>query len=276
MSVQDKANTVLQDIMDRIQDVKFDMDDIDAQVDEKGPYTNVFMQECEWMNTLIFEMVRSLNELTLGFTGRLTMSDAMDALANSMYLNRVSPTWGNLAWPSQRTLQSWLLNMKLRIDQLSDWCGNPLEIPRVTWLSGLINPQSFLTAIKQVTAQAQTLELDTLIVETEVSNQHFSAFDRPASKTGAFVHGFSLQGASWDLPGIQLVPSIPKEMYVAMPVILCKSLPSDKGATSGVFHCPVYKTEVRGNTYVFKAQLKTKAPPARWVLAGVAVILDIV
>jgi dynein heavy chain len=28
-------------------------------------------------------------------------------------------------------------------------------------------------------------------------------------------------------------------------------------------------------TYVFPAQLKTKYPPAKWVLAGVAMILDV-
>ena len=31
----------------------------------------------------------------------------------------------------------------------------------------------------------------------------------------------------------------------------------------------------RGKTYVFVAQLKTKHPPLRWVLAGVAMILDV-
>ena len=33
--------------------------------------------------------------------------------------------------------------------------------------------------------------------------------------------------------------------------------------------------ESRGKTYVFTAQLKTKHPPLRWVLAGVAIILDV-
>lgn len=28
-------------------------------------------------------------------------------------------------------------------------------------------------------------------------------------------------------------------------------------------------------TYVFPAQLKTKHPPAKWVIAGVAIILDV-
>jgi len=43
----------------------------------------------------------------------------------------------------------------------------------------------------------------------------------------------------------------------------------------GVYQCPVYKTENRGNTYVFTAQLKTKHSPQKWILAGVALILDV-
>ena len=41
------------------------------------------------------------------------------------------------------------------------------------------------------------------------------------------------------------------------------------------YYCPVYKTELRGADYVFTAQLKTKLPPAKWILAGVALILDV-
>lgn len=39
--------------------------------------------------------------------------------------------------------------------------------------------------------------------------------------------------------------------------------------------CPCYKTEGRGATYVFTAQMKTKMPAAKWVIAGVAIILDV-
>lgn len=41
------------------------------------------------------------------------------------------------------------------------------------------------------------------------------------------------------------------------------------------YQCPVYKTEQRGPTFVFCAQLKTKSPPARWIMSGVALIMDV-
>ncbi len=67
----------------------------------------------------------------LGFDGELTMSDAMDDLMNSLYLNRVPKSWARLAWPSLRSLQSWLHNWSQRISQLNDWAANPLEVPKV-------------------------------------------------------------------------------------------------------------------------------------------------
>jgi dynein heavy chain len=61
-----------------------------------------------------------------------------------------------------------------------------------------------------------------------------------------------------------------------LPFSCCsKSIAADKQEEKNLFMCPVYKTEVRGPTFVFLAQLKTKSPPARWVMAGAALICDV-
>ena len=133
-----------------------------------GPYQNVFMQEMEIMNVLVTEIVRSLKELMLGFAGELTMSDGMEALQDALFLDRIPPLWAKRAWPSLMVLSLWLNNFGHRLAQLEDWMGNPTDIPKVTWLSGLVNPQSFLTAISQVAAQKNSWELDKLVTFTEV------------------------------------------------------------------------------------------------------------
>ncbi|KAJ0389235.1 hypothetical protein ATCC90586_011039 [Pythium insidiosum] len=49
------------------------------------------------------------------------------------------------------------------------------------------------------------------------------------------------------------------------------------GAGAGnVYECPVYKTQQRGPTFVFVAQLRSKHPAAKWVLAGVALLMEVV
>ncbi len=59
-------------------------------------------------------------------------------------------------------------------------------------------------------------------------------------------------------------------------IIITRGANSSRLDSQGVYMCPVYKTEQRGPTYVFSSQLKTKLPPARWILAGVALLLDVV
>ncbi|CAN0426122.1 unnamed protein product, partial [Laminaria digitata] len=66
---------------------------------------------------------------------------------------QVPSAWEKLAYPSMRSLPLWLSNLQARLSQLTDWVGSPTEPPAVTWLSGLFNPQSFLTAIMQVIAE---------------------------------------------------------------------------------------------------------------------------
>jgi hypothetical protein len=38
---------------------------------------------------------------------------------------------------------------------------------------------------------------------------------------------------------------------------------------------PVYKTQRRGDSYVFTAGLRTKAPSTKWCLAGVVLVMEV-
>lgn len=65
-----------------------------------------------------------------------------------------------------------------------------------------------------------------------------------------------------------------KELTPAMPVILLRAIPVDRVEATNVYECPVYKTRSRGPTYVWTFNLKTKEKAAKWVLAGVALLLE--
>lgn len=120
------------------------------------------------MNTLMHKIIETLTELRMGFAGELTMSDAMETLMDCLFMNRVPGVWADLAWPSKRALSTWLVDMVKRCAQLRSWTEAPSQIPMCTWISGLINPQSFLTAIMQQSAQTDQKELDKLRIWTEV------------------------------------------------------------------------------------------------------------
>ena len=151
-----------------------------------------------------------------------------------------------------------------------------LSFFQVTWLSGLVNPQSFLTAICQVTAQKNQWELDKLVTWTDVTKKLTTEEIDSPSRDGAYIIGLNIQGARWDTQAMMLERSRPKEMFCKMPIINVKALAADKvDVSSGIYVCPTYKTEFRGPTFVFCAQLKTKFNPGKWVLAGVAMIMDV-
>lgn len=68
------------------------------------------------MNTLISEIVRSLETIEKGIAGLLTISESMEMVINAISLNKVPIPWAGLAYPSKRGLASWLLNLFSRVE----------------------------------------------------------------------------------------------------------------------------------------------------------------
>lgn len=66
-----------------------------------------------------------------------------------------------------------------------------------------------------------------------------------------------------------------KDLTPPMPVMFLKAIPADKQDCRSAYACPVYKTCQRGPTFVWTFHLKTKENPSKWVLAGVALLLQI-
>jgi len=223
---------------------------------------------------LLFEISRALLELDMGLKGDLSISEAMETLTEALYDDRVPRSWAARAWPSLQPLAAWLVNLRDRSRQLAEWAVD-LVTPKVTWLSGLFNPQAFLTAVMQATARKNEWPLDKLVTVVEVTRRALEDVET-ATRDGAYIHGLFLEGARWDISAGVLDDAQVKQLYPPMPVILIKAVTQEKAAALyDVYQCPVYQTEMRGPTYVFDAGLRTKANPAKWTLAGVALIMDV-
>jgi dynein heavy chain len=273
-SPQARVQQMLSDIMERLKGIKFNLDDLaTAVVDDRGPYQNVFLQECDRMNALIAEILRSLKELELGLSGELQMSVRMEGLQNALFVNRVPATWEKLAYPSLKPLGFWLDNLINRTGQLQSWTEEPVNIPIVTQLNFMFNPQSFLTAIMQITAQKQKMELDKLVIMTDVTRKTVEQTESRA-REGAYVSGLYLEGARWNWNTGLLEECEPREMFCELPVVTCRAILADKQEKSGVYMCPTYKTQSRGQHYVFTASLRTKMPAAKWILTGCTLLLE--
>lgn len=135
----------------------FSVDEIKNKIDadQKGPYQNVFIQEIEYMTILLTQIAKSIEEIDQGMKGLLTISEQMEQTMDALIVNRVPTVWTNLAYPSRRGLEGWIVNLLQRVEQLNAFRDDPLNLPKVIMVSRFFNPQSYLTAIKQVVAATQ-------------------------------------------------------------------------------------------------------------------------
>lgn len=216
----------------------------------------------------------------MGLKGQLNITDDMDSLALKMNLNLQPDLWVKYAYFSLKSLPAWFDDLLLRIKQLVEY-SEELIAPASLWISGLFNPMSYLTSIMQVTARRDNLALDDMTLKTIVTNtRDYNEITAPADN-GAFIHGFYLQGAAWELGrGAEqgnLMDMIPKELYPELPVVQVVAINRKDQVSAGYYDCPVYVTSLRGPTYVFLAKLKMESEDSDamlWVLAGVAVLMS--
>lgn len=82
---------------------------------ERTPYVVVCLQECERMNFLIFTIRTSLEDLDQGMKGQLNITENMEKLAESLFINQVPALWEKYAYASKKDLQAWFDDLLLRI-----------------------------------------------------------------------------------------------------------------------------------------------------------------
>ncbi|XP_039572046.1 dynein heavy chain 17, axonemal isoform X4 [Passer montanus] len=271
VSREEQVKAVLDEIIQQLPD-PFNMEEMMAKAKEKTPYTVVALQECERMNILTNEIRRSLKELDLGLQGELTITSEMEELSNALFYDSVPESWTRYAYPSLLSLANWYADLLQRIRELEVW-STDFVLPATVWLAGFFNPQSFLTAIMQSTARKKQWPLDKMCLAVDVTKKTREEITFPP-REGSYVHGLFMEGARWDVPSGSIADSRMKELTPEMPVILLRAVPVDRMDTVNVYECPVYKTRTRGPTYVWTFNLKTKEKAAKWVLAGVALLLE--
>jgi dynein heavy chain len=275
LTIEDVVRNRITGILDILPEL-YNLDDIAERLDEeRTPFQNCFYQECEYMNTLLATLDRTLRELRRGLDGELAISDKMQELMNALATNRVPDSWRSVAYPSLKPLDLWVQDLTQRNTQLQSWTQD-LQTPKVVWVCGLFNPQSFLTAIMQSTARRMAWPLDKMTLSAEVTKKYTAdEIDAPA-RDGAYITGLYLEGATWDAKKNSLVESKLKELYPKMPIMLIKAVQIDKSDTKTFYDCPVYKTQERGPDYIFSCKLKTaKLPPTKWILGGVALLGEV-
>ncbi|XP_001843519.2 dynein beta chain, ciliary isoform X3 [Culex quinquefasciatus] len=272
VSREDVVKSIIEEFSDKLPE-EFNMPELMARVEDRTPFVIVAFQECERMNILVREMKRTLRELMLGLKGELTITSDMEDLESSLFFDHVPDNWTKRAYPSMFGLQSWFADLTIRIKELEAW-SNDFNLPSSVWLAGFFNPQSFLTAIMQQTARKNEWPLDKMCLSCDVTKKFKEDISAPP-REGAYVNGLYMEGARWDTNIGSIASSRLKELFPQMPVIFIKAITQDKQDTKNIYECPVYKTRIRGPTYVWTFNLKSKEKASKWTLGGVCLLLQV-
>uniref|UniRef100_A0A1A8IU56 Dynein, axonemal, heavy chain 11 n=1 Tax=Nothobranchius kuhntae TaxID=321403 RepID=A0A1A8IU56_NOTKU len=271
-SSEEKVLSIIDEVLEKVPD-EYNMSEMMTKTADRSPYTLVCFQECERMNLLLAEIRRSLTELQLGLKGELTISSNMEALLSSLFSDSVPESWSRLAYPSTKTLTQWLSDLMASCHELDSWTQD-FVLPAVVWISGLFNPQSFLTAVLQSIARKNQWPLDKMTLTVDVTKKMKDDFGHPP-REGAYIHGLFMEGARWDVQSAVIAEAVLRDLTPAMPVLYVRAVPAEEQELKNTYKCPVYRTKQRGSTYVSAFHLRTKQPPAKWVLAGVALLLSV-
>jgi dynein heavy chain len=114
----DRQDAVVKELIDRFLGLlppEFVMLELFSRAKERTPFVTVCLQECERMNTLIFTIRKSLEDLNAGLAGSLNVTDAMEELSVSLFINKQPAGWVKYAYFSNKDLLSWYDDLLMRI-----------------------------------------------------------------------------------------------------------------------------------------------------------------
>ena len=86
-----KKDNVAKELLDRFLGIlppEFSMLDLNVKAKEKTPYVVVCLQECERMNILTDTIRKSLQDLDAGLAGSLNITEDMENLSTSLFINK--------------------------------------------------------------------------------------------------------------------------------------------------------------------------------------------
>nr|XP_020468391.1 dynein heavy chain 11, axonemal-like isoform X3 [Monopterus albus] len=271
-STEEKISSVIEDLLEKLPE-EYNMAEMITKTPERSPYVLVCFQECERMNLLLAEIRKTLTELDLGLKGELTVSSSMETLQSALFTNSVPDSWARLTYPSTKTLGQWFRDVLCSCRELDSWTRD-FALPAVVWLSGLFNPQAFLTAVLQSIARKNQWPLDKMALIVDVTKKTKDEFGHPP-REGAYIHGLFMEGARWDTQSGVISEAVLRDLTPAMPVLYVKAVPAEEQELKSTYECPLYRTKQRGHTYVWTFHLRTKQPSAKWIVAGVALLLSV-
>ncbi|CUE71257.1 dynein heavy chain, putative [Bodo saltans] len=239
------------------------------------PLGNVCSQECQRYNTLLKALRSQLVSCLRALKGSIALNDSLTSIMQSLSFGQVPHAWESMAYPSMKSLYSWVTDLNARVDFFRDWVDG--GAPQTFWLGGFTFPQGFVAAVLQTHCRRYAIPVDALTVASfpTADVDPLEALLEPLA-TGVYLHGLTLEGARWNVAEKCLDELIGKNMQSVMPIValipVLKPNLTPQPSTGGsdpstsqreidaqnalipaltseeVFECPVYKIGTRAGS----------------------------
>jgi len=240
----------------------------------------VLAQEVIRYNKLLNIMAKMLADVQKALVGEIVMSEELDDMANSLYVNQVPGAFSHVGPLSLKPLASWIVDLNQRLSFIKKWIdeGNPPAY----WLSGFFFPQAFFTGAMQNFARKHIVAIDELDMDFKIYDEIEPADVTEKPEDGVFCYGMFFEGARWNKTIHMIDESKPKQLYSELPLIWYVPKRNREVPTTGIYMCPVYKVLSRTGTlsttghstnFVQYIELPSKEDQAKWVRGGVAAFL---
>jgi dynein heavy chain len=252
---------------------------------------NIFLfQEIQRMQRVLTIVRTNLTDLVLAIDGTVVMTPELLEDLNMISEAKIPKSWthdasgAEISWLGSN-LGTWFTGLIDRVAQLSNWLDNGRQSMKAYWLGGFLNPQGFLTAVRQEVTRQHKKDcwaLDDVVTHTEVLSYDLDKVRDPPEE-GQNIYGLFLEGARWNKAGQEggkLDESEPKKLYTQMPVIRVTAVTAKERKAKGTdygpygpYDCPVYRYPKRTDKYlIFRMNLKTTENPNHWKLRGVGLL----
>ncbi|XP_053711973.1 dynein axonemal heavy chain 6-like isoform X3 [Synchiropus splendidus] len=255
--------------------------------------TIVLGQEVDRFNNLLKVLRISLITLQKAISGLVVMSEEMDRIYNSFLKNQVPSHWANSAYPSLKTLASWVRDLTFRTSFIQSWIehGNPKSF----WISGFFFPQGFLTGVLQNHARHHNLPIDELNFRynmvPEYIDQGAETYEcemyedkkLPKPENGVLVHGMFMEASRWDDDNMVIEDALPRVMSSVLPVVHFEPEQNYEPEPE-LYHAPLYKTSARQGTlsttghstnFVVTVMLPSHRPSDYWISKASALLCQL-
>ncbi|KAH0571585.1 Dynein heavy chain [Spironucleus salmonicida] len=247
-----------------------------TEIDEKYPTSylesmnTVLTQECARYNKLIALIRFSSQQTQHVLKGLILKTQQTNNVLNAMRLNKVPAFWEKAAWPSLKSLSTWMTDLTARVNFIRNWVETGVQ--KTVWFSGFSYPQAFITGTLQNFARRQKIPIDQLVLDFEI-------FDiLPEIPEGCqIITGMFLQGGR--LINKKLVDAESGQLFVEVPFIMLKPCKISELNVGNRYRCPSYRTTARkgvltttghSSNYILDIYLHCEGDIGKWVRRGAA------